>query len=70
VEAIRPNEIDNRTNVDAPLAASKEDSQYDGGGRRMKCKDCKEEILQYGRTTENYWGSCDCKDWKLVQVVE
>jgi hypothetical protein len=34
----------------------------------MKCKICKEEILQYGRTTKNYWGSCDCRDWKLTPL--
>ena len=34
---------------------------------KMKCSKCKEEILQYGKTTKNYWGSCDCSDWELVR---
>ena len=36
----------------------------------MKCKKCKTEILQYGKTNAHYWGSCDCDDWKLVRCEE
>jgi len=34
----------------------------------MKCSKCNEEIIQYGKTTRHYWGSCDCADWIISKV--